>query len=151
MRTQIEIIRKARSFVLGMVNDMSDDQLNKIPPGYKNNIIWNMGHLIASQQDVCYIRSNVSIVVDEGYIKLFKSDTKPQGIISSDAIDTIKKLLLPTIDRLESDYKQHMLTSFKPFKTRYGVSLQTIDDAINYLVFHEGIHVGYIMALKKIV
>lgn len=151
MRTQIEIIRKARSFVLGIVNDMSDDQLNKIPPGYKNNIIWNMGHLIASQQDVCYIRSNVQIVVDEGYIKLFKSDTKPQGIISSEAIDTIKKLLLPTIDRLESDYKQHMLTSFKPFKTKYGVGLQTIDDAINYLAFHEGIHVGYIMALKKLV
>src|SRR6187402_1339375 len=99
MRTQIEIVRKARSFILGMVNDMSDDQLNKIPPGYKNNIIWNMGHLIASQQDLCYIRSNVPIVVDEGYIKLFKTDTKPQGIISSEAIDTIKKLMLPTIDR----------------------------------------------------
>lgn len=151
MRTQIEIVRKARSFILGLVNDMSDDQLNKIPSGYKNNIIWNMGHLIASQQDLCYIRSNVPIVVDDGYIKLFKTDTKPQGIISSEAIDTIKKLMLPTIDRMESDYKQHMLTAFKPFKTRYGSSLQTIDDAIDYLVFHEGIHLGYIMALKKMV
>jgi len=151
MRIQLEMIRRIRAFLLGLVNDMSDDQLNKIPEGFKNNIIWNMGHLIASQQDLCYIRGNLPIVVDEGYIKLFKSDTKPQGIISSDAIETIQKLLLPTIDRLESDYKQRMLTSFKPYKNRYGVELLTIEDAINYLVLHEGIHLGYIMALKKLV
>lgn len=151
MRTQIEMIRKSRSFLLGLVNDMDDDKLNKVPPGYKNNIIWNMGHLIASQQGLCYVRSNLPIVVDEGYMKLFKTDTKPEGIISSDAIDTIKKLLLPTIDRLESDYKQHMFTSFKPFKNRYGVELQTIEDCINFVNFHEGIHLGYIMALKKMV
>ena len=121
MKKQIEIIRKTRAFLLNIVNDMSDDQLNKIPQGYKNNIIWNMGHLIAAQQDLCYVRSNTKIVVDEGYIKLFKTDTKPEGIISSDAIDIIKKLLLPTIDRLESDYRQHAFASFKPFKNRYGI------------------------------
>ena len=151
MRTQIEIIRKSRSFLLDLIKDMSDDQLNKIPPGFKNNIVWNMGHLIASQQNLCYIRGNLPIVVDEGYIKLFKADTKPEGIISSDAIDTIKKLLLPTIDRLEVDYKQHLLTSFKPFKNRYGMELQTIEDSINYLVLHEGVHLGYVLALKKLV
>lgn len=151
MRTQIEIIRKSRAYLLAAIKDMSDDQLNKIPSGYKNNIVWNMGHLIACQQDLCYVRAHLPIVVDEGYIKLFKTDTKPEGIISSDAIDTIKKLLLPTIDRLESDYKQHLLTSFKPFKNRYGMELQTIEDSINYLVLHEGMHLGYMLALKKMV
>lgn len=151
MRTQIEIIRKTRTFLLDLIKDISDDQLNKIPSGYKNNIIWNMGHLIASQQGLCYVRSNLPIVVDEGYMKLFKPETKPEGIISSDAIDTIKKLLLPTIDRLESDYKQHMFTSFKPFKNRYGVELQTIEDCINFVVCHEGIHLGYILALRRLV
>lgn len=151
MKTQIEIVRKTRAFLLNVVNDMSDDQLNKIPSGYKNNIIWNMGHLIAAQQGLCYERSNTKIVVDEGYMKLFKPDTKPEGIISSDAIDTIKKMLLPTIDRLESDYRQHVFAGFKPFKNRYGVEIQTIDDCINFLVFHEGIHLGYVLALKKLV
>lgn len=151
MRTQIEIIRKSRTYLLDTIKDMSDDQLNKIPRGYKNNIVWNMGHLIASQQNLCYTRSNHPIVVDEGYIKLFKSDTKPEGIISDEAIDTIKKLMLPTIDRMESDYKQHLFTSFKPFKNRYGIELQTIEDSINYLILHEGIHLGYILALKKLV
>jgi hypothetical protein len=149
MKTQFDIIRKTRSFLLDAIKDVSNEQLNKIPTGFKNNIVWHMGHLIASQQGLCYLRSNISIVVDEGYMKLFKPDTKPEGIISEDAIDTLKKLFLPTIDRLETDYKQHAFVSFKSFKNRYGVEIQTIDDAINFLIYHEGVHFGYIMAFKK--
>ena len=77
MKTQFDLIRKTRSFLLDSVKDVSHDQFNKIPQGFKNNIIWNMGHIIAAQQGLCYVRSNVPIVVDEGYMKLFKPDTNP--------------------------------------------------------------------------
>jgi hypothetical protein len=149
MKAQFEIIRKGRQSLIGIVNDLTDEQLNKIPDGYNNNIVWNMGHLIASQQGLCYIRSDKPIVVDEGYMKLFRPNTKPEGIISSAAIDTIKKLLLPTIDRMESDYKQNHFSNFKTFINRYGVEIRTIEDCINFMVFHEGLHIGYIQALKK--
>ena len=39
---------------------------------------------------------------------------------------------------------------FKPWDKRYGMKLNSIDDAINFIPFHEG-HIGYIMALKKLV
>ncbi len=151
MKTQLEIIRKARQSLIGIISDLTDEQLNKIPEGYNNNIIWNLGHLIASQQGLCYVRSGKPIVVDDGYLKLFKPETKPDGIISSGAIETIKQLLLPTIDRMESDYQQGHFSDFKPFINRYGVELRSIDDCISFLVFHEGLHYGYILALKRAV
>lgn len=151
MKTQLEIIRKARQSLIGIVSELTDEQLNRIPAGFNNNIIWNMGHLIASQQGLCYIRSGKPIVVDEGYLKLFKPETKPDGIISAAAIDTIKKLLLPTIDRLESDYGQNHFSDFKTFINRYGVEIRSIEDCISFLVFHEGLHYGYILALKRAV
>ncbi|WP_299255129.1 DinB family protein [uncultured Cytophaga sp.] len=151
MKPQFDLIRKTRSFLLDAVKDVSNDQFNKIPQGFKNNIIWNMGHIIAAQQGLCYVRSNVPIVVDEGYMKLFKPDTKPEGQLSADAIDTLKKLMLPIVDRLETDYRQQSFAAFKPFKNRYGVEIQTIEDALNFLVYHDGVHFGCIMALKKMI
>ncbi len=151
MKKQLEIIRKTRQSIKGIVSELTDEQLNTIPSGYNNNIIWNLGHLIASQQGLCYTRSGKPIVVDEGYIKLFKPETKPEGVISSGAIETIKKLLIPTIDRLESDYEQGHFADFKTFINRYGIELHTIEDCINYVVFHEGLHYGYILSLKRAV
>ncbi|ABG59027.1 DinB family protein [Cytophaga hutchinsonii] len=151
MKTQLEIIRKGRQSLIGIVSELTDEQLNKIPEGYNNNIIWNLGHLIASQQGLCYVRSGKPIVVDEGYLKLFKPETKPVGTISSAAIETIKQLLLPTIDRMESDYEQGHFSDFKTFLNRYGVELRNIEDCINFMVFHEGLHYGYVLALKRAV
>ncbi len=50
MNNKIEKIKKTRRFLLNLVSELSTDQLNEIPPDFNNNIIWNMGHLIAAQQ-----------------------------------------------------------------------------------------------------
>ena len=63
----IEIIRKLRSTVLSVVSEYSTEQLNKIPGGFNNNIIWNLGHIIASQQGICYKRTGVPTVVSEAF------------------------------------------------------------------------------------
>ena len=40
--------------MLGSISSLSPRQLNEIPPGFNNNIIWNLAYLIACQQGVCY-------------------------------------------------------------------------------------------------
>jgi len=39
------------------------EQLNKIPEGFSNNLIWNIGHIIVTQQVLIYKLSNL-----QGYI-----------------------------------------------------------------------------------
>ena len=46
MRKEIDILRKARLKMLEKINELSLEQLNKVPEGFNNNIIWNMGRLI---------------------------------------------------------------------------------------------------------
>lgn len=151
MTKQIEFIRKTRTFLLKNLEDLTTGQYNKIPEGFNNNIIWNLGHMIAAQQGVCYIRAGLAPRVGEDIINSFKSSTKPERIFSEAEIENIKTLLFSTLDQLEQDYNNGIFNGYTVWSTRYGVELASIDDALDFLPFHEGLHSGCIGALKKLV
>ena len=151
MKTQIETIRKIRIFMLAGISDLSIQELNKIPEGFNNNIIWNLGHLVASQQGLCYIRAGLPPVTGENFILNYKTGTKPEKFIDADELELIKNLLLTTLDQLESDYDNKIFTGYQSWSTRYGVVLAGIDDAVDFLPFHEGLHLGTINSLKRLV
>ena len=151
MTKQIEIIRKTRSFLLDHLKDLTTEQLNKIPEGFNNNIIWNLGHLVAAQQGVCYIRAGLAPRLDEGFINAFNSGPNQGEPLSEAEIETIKSLLFTTLDQLEDDYSSGVFGSYTAWTVRYGVEFTNIDDAITFLPFHEGLHSGFVTALKKLV
>jgi hypothetical protein len=151
MTKQIEIIRKTRSFLLEQLKDLTTEQYNKIPEGFNNNIIWNLGHMVAAQQGVCYIKAGLAPRISEDFINTFKSGTKPERAFSESEIENIKSLLFTTLDQLEEDYRNNIFGGYTAWSTRYGVELASIDDAIDFLPFHEGLHSGCSTALKRLV
>jgi hypothetical protein len=144
-------IQKARLFLLNIVNSLSVEELNETPPGFNNNIIWNLGHIVYAQQGICYVRSGLPIVIEEKYFTEYKSGTKPEHYIDETEVQKIKDLILFTSERLSSDYEKNIFTTYSKWTTRYGVELGSIDDAITFLLYHEGLHAGVVMALKKLV
>jgi len=151
MKQQIAVIHKTRQFILGVIQDLSAEQLNHIPEGFNNNIIWNLGHLIAAQQGVCYLRTELPATVSMDFFHAYKPGSKPERAVSAEEIDTIKEMAFSTLDQLLHDYENGLWTSYKPWTTRYGVELTTIEDAVGFLLFHEGLHSGYITALKRVI
>lgn len=151
MHPTILQIKNTRKYILELVKDLSVEQLNKVPNGFNNNIIWNIAHLTAAQQNMCYVRSGLNITIDNQYFEPFLSGTKPEKLFNSAEIDSIYKVLLRSMDRLDEDYSNGIFKQFEPWDKRYGMKLTSIEDAINFVPFHEGMHLGYIMALKKLV
>jgi hypothetical protein len=151
MTKQIEIIRKTRSFLLNQLKDLTTEQYNKIPEGFNNNIIWNLGHMIAAQQGVCYIRAGLTPRLGEDFINSYKSGSKPEGFVDAEGIENIKSLLFSTLDRLEEDYSNNIFGGYTAWNTRYDVEIASINDALNFLPFHEGLHSGCTTALKRLV
>ncbi|MBI1228303.1 MAG: DinB family protein [Bacteroidetes bacterium] len=154
MDVRIQKIRKFREFLLKQIEGLSAEQLNKIPEGYSNNIIWNIGHLICSQQSLCYFRSGLTIKVDDKYYSPYKTFTKPDGFIDEQEIAIIKNLLLTTIDDWQLDYANNIFNNYSASEgilKVYGVELSTIEDAIEFLLYHEGFHSGYIISLIHLV
>ena len=151
MERLFERYRKIRRYLAESVHDITTEQFNQVPTNFSNNIIWNLGHVIAAQQGVCYVRSGKALRTDADIFADYKPGTRPDQYIDSLGIDRIKSLLLPTIDTFEKDYLANVFADYTPWTTRYGVELADIKTAAEFLFYHEGIHLGYIAALKKCV
>jgi hypothetical protein len=149
MKKQFEIIKNPRLYLLDLIKDLSVEQLNKIPAGFNNNVIWNLAHMIASQQGICYKRAGLDMIVSEDFLNSYKPDTKPSKVLTADEIAKIKELFISTIDQLVTDHANNLFANYTPWNNRYDVVINNFDEAISFLPFHDGLHVGYIMALKR--
>lgn len=151
MNPQIDSIKKTRNYLIDLVNDLSAEQLNEIPANFNNNIIWHLGHMIASQQGICYLRAGVAPAVDEKYMLAYKPGTKPEAFIDTGEINKIKALLIQSLDVLEENYQNNLFSNYVSWTSRYGTTLTNIDDVLQFLLYHEGLHAGFVTALKRLV
>jgi len=151
MEKVFDDIKTIRAAATGLITHLTIDQLNKIPDGFTNNIIWNLGHMVAAQQGLCYKRGNAPLVVSEEFFELYKSGSVPTEFVDEAGVEEIKTLMLSTVYQLEQDYNEEIFSGYPTFTTRYGVEISSIKEAIKFLTFHDGLHMGYVMALKRIV
>jgi DinB family protein len=150
MTKEIEQLKKTRQYLLDLIKDLTPEQLNEIPAGYNNNIIWNLGHIFTGQQRVCYLRAGLETIIDIRNFSDYKPQTKPDETIQLEEINRIKSSFIHIVDTLQADYDKNIFINYQPFPVPYGFEVTNIDEAINFMLFHEGLHLGYIMALKRV-
>ncbi len=151
MKKEFDTLRASRKLMLKLVQHLSDEQLNTIPTGFSNNLIWNMGHLVVTQQMLWYGLANLEMLVPDEIVQKYKKGTQPSGIISSEEIQIIKDLSITLPENSIADFNQGIFNSYTPYMTSVNIELATIIDAIKFNNYHEGLHVGSIMALRKLV
>src|SRR4051812_28503250 len=150
MIKQLEIIRKTRSFLLEQVKELGSEELNHMFTGFNNNIIWNLGHMIAAQQGICYKRSGLPTLISDDFWERYRTGSKPDRPVDEEEIARIKQMLFSTLDQFEIDYNNKIFSSYTSWTTRYGVELASLDDGMELLQYHEGLHSGIVMTLKKL-
>jgi hypothetical protein len=144
-----ETLRVTRKNVVDILNKYSEEQLKFIPPGFSNNILWNAGHMLTAQQGLCYATSELPLHIPKQFLTNFRKGTSPanwEGILD---LQEIKSLLVSTIADLEKDYNQGVFLKFNTYVTSFGVTLNSIEDAILFDHIHEGLHFMAIRALTK--
>lgn len=151
MDIKIEALKKTRKFLLDIIADLTVEQLNKIPAGFNNNIIWNLAHLVVVQHRLCYVNSGLEMIIDKEYAVNYETSTKPNGEVNLDGVNKIKELFLSVAAQFEIDYHSGLFLSYPAWNNRYDVEINNIDEAMTLVLFHEGIHLGYIMALKRVI
>jgi len=151
MTYQFDILSKNRALILKVIDGYSLKQLNEIPEGFSNNIAWNIAHLVVTQQLLCYKMSGLPISVSEEMVDKYRKGTKPESDMSAEEFEEIKTLLMSLPIQFEKDYNAGIFKSYGSYTTSVNVNLTDIDSAIAFNNFHEGIHLGVILALRKLV
>jgi hypothetical protein len=145
MNNKIDKIKKIRGLLLEQIADLTNEQLNTIPNGFNNNIIWNLTHSICAQQGICYLRGGQHAIVPDKFIAPFFTNTKPDLNIGTDEIQETKGIYISTIDQLQIDYDKAMFgnyTSLPNIFKVYGLETTGIEDTLEFVLYHEGYHSG---------
>jgi hypothetical protein len=151
MEKRIDILLKSRERLLSLIAPLTNEQLNKISVGFKNNIVWNVAHLLVTQQIICYKLAGLKCLISNEMIENFQKGTAPKGIISEKEFDLIKQQFLQFPIQLNEDYSNGIFKHYNHYTTSLNVTLTSINDAIDYNLLHEGIHFGIVLQLKKLV
>jgi hypothetical protein len=112
-----------------------------------------LGHLVVTQQLLCYKLSGLEMAVDDETVALFGKGSKPKewGEVEIPGVERLVEQGLGLVDRLRVDYDRGAFQDFETYTTSTGFVLHNIDDAIAFNNFHEGVHLGEMRALKRLV
>ncbi len=151
MQHHLELLRQTRRNLVGLTSRLSDERLLAIPPGFGNNVLWNYGHCLITQQRLCYGLSSLPMRIPADWNDLLMKGSSPADWPSPPDRQAITDLMLTTVDQLEEDLKDGRFAEFKSYPTSYGVTLGSVEDAIRFDVAHEALHMGVIMSLLHLV
>jgi len=149
MQHPLEITRTNRRLLQKILENHTLEQLNTVPEGFKNNLIWNIGHVVVTQQLLVYKLSGLPMLIDEKMVDAYKKGTQTQGAVAQEEVNRIKSLLFSTLDQTQKDIEAGIFKTYQEYPTSTGYVIASVQDAMDFNNFHEGIHLGYVLALKK--
>ena len=150
MTNEFDTLLASRELTLKFVQDFTPEQLNYIPKGFKNNLIWNLGHMVVTQQLLWYDLAGKNMLIPNEMVEKYRKGSQPKATVDEQEIIKIKELLVSLPKKSIADYKNGIFDQYNSYTTSFNVSLNTIKDGIKFNNFHEGLHVGTIMALRKL-
>ena len=148
-----KFIIQGREAFIRLIDTLSVEELNRIPEGFNNNIIWNFGHIVVTTPALCYVRSglweNASSIK---FLEDFQKGSKPSRQISESEIEELKALAISSIKAIEQDDEKGVFSAVKPFSTStYGAEMVNFDEILITTSGHDNMHLGYALAQKRLI
>jgi hypothetical protein len=150
MEQILRTFEQNRKNVITLLQNHSLDQLNVIPTGFNNNIIWNAGHLLVAQQFVLYHFSNLPMPdFVQQLAPKYGSGTRPDGNAGQAELDLIIDELRLSTQQVINDFNDGLFRTYQSYTSEYfNITMNNIEEAIHFDTYHEAFHFGFMNAIK---
>jgi hypothetical protein len=123
-----------------------------MPNGFNNTLRWNIGHVLTST-DRCFVIADLTSQVPPNYKELFLTGTSPKTWTIDvpslqDLMSQLEQQKAAIQETFSNSLDKKMETPLK-LKLYEGYELNSIGELLNFFVFHEAMHNGYINAMKR--
>lgn len=143
--SQTELTLQCRKNLHKILTTTPKEDLLRIPDGFNNNIWWNIAHVVATQQILVYKFSGLKMRIPDEMAAKYMKGTKPDGTATDEEIKMVADFLISTIEWTQQDFEAGLFTNYREYTTSAGFHLNTIEDAMNFNLHHEGLHTATIM------
>jgi len=149
MEKLFDITEKIHANFNSILTTTTKEHLLMIPENYNNNIFWNISHVLVTQQLLVYKLSKLQTRLDWALVKKYSKGTFPENDVSEEEIQQVAEALLATPRWTKEDYEKGIFKEYTPYTTSAKVTLNNVEDAIAFNIFHMGLHMGTVKAIQK--
>ena len=146
-----QTMQRHRENLVKILENTPEPALADIPEGFRNNIWWNISHILVVQQLLCYKLSGLPLNISDALVGAYSKGTFPEDLPNPEKRAEVARLLVDTVGKLEQDYNSGIFQNYTTYKTSAGFTLSSIDEALQFNLYHEGLHLGTVLSLLKIV
>ena len=152
MEASLNVFKQTRQLLLMAVKDLTEEQFLAIPEGFDNNIAWNLGHIIVAHKGLCYRPCGLDMGLPRKMFAMYPPGTSPAGWKREPDIPALLDMAAAHVEQMEADYQAGKFSGpFQEITTSTGIHLANIGEAVSFNNFHEGLHLGAILALRNLV
>lgn len=150
MHSQLELTFQSRRNLYEVLTQTSKENLLVIPEGFRNNIWWNIGHVVATQQILVYKLSGLQMRIPDDIVEKFMKGTFPDGTPTDEEIKVMADFLVSTIEWTKQDFEAGLFKEYKGYTTSAKFKLNDLEDAVSFNLLHEGLHTATIMTQLRL-
>ncbi|HMP29906.1 MAG TPA: DinB family protein [Saprospiraceae bacterium] len=126
------------------------ESLVKIPEGYGNNILWNIGHMISVSYSLTFTIAGLAAPTELEMIKKFRKGTFPEDY-TEETVLWIRENILNSIHAIDEAWANEQIQSITlPFTTDLGNTIETPSDALAMTLVHDMLHFERIRLFRKL-
>ncbi|MGK9252212.1 DinB family protein [Paenibacillus humicus] len=135
-----------RRELLELAAEVTEAQAEVIPAGFNNNIRWNLGHIFTDQYGWIHALTQEEQPVAAAFNLWFGYGSSPSSFTTeTPSFSELLQMLEQQPAEIQERYRDRLDEEFPP--TEMG--MHTVEQVLIRTIFHEGLHIGAIQALKR--
>lgn len=141
-----EQLKTYRGELLNLAHGVTHRDAEIIPEGFNNNIRWNLGHVLVDQYLWIRALTKEEIPIPIIFNEWFGYGSDPSRFTNeTPSFSELIPMLQQQPQIIQERYQDRMEEEFPP--TEMGMC--TVEQVLVRTIFHEGLHIGAIQALKR--
>lgn len=147
----IDMFKYSRTSTLILLNNTDEAIWDIQPEGFPNTLRWNAGHIYAESESFLYDADHNYELTRPDWANFFIDGTRPSewtGDVPSKA--DIIEALKDQEARIERFLTDKLTNDVSKIREVNGLQLKKVDSSIQFITWHEGIHLGIMKSLRLI-
>jgi len=148
----IKLFNYSRTSTLILLNNIAEADWDIQPNGFPNTIRWNAGHVYVTAEDFLTDADSEYKITHPEWNDYFLDGTRPSEW--PDHVPSTKEIIAALEDqkeRIATHFAHKLNDAASNVRDVNGTKLDTMDAAMQFVTWHEGIHLGVTKSLKTAV
>ncbi|HLR52355.1 MAG TPA: DinB family protein [Candidatus Avamphibacillus sp.] len=149
MMDTIDMFKYSRAATIIALGNADEKDLDVQPEGYPNTLRWNAGHIYSTAEEFLHKADHSYEISNPKWFDYFIDGTRPsewpeEGVPS---IEEIIEALKEQEKKIENHFKGKLDQPASEDHVIRTINLDSADAALQFCLWHEGIHLGVIKSL----